>query len=475
MKRRDFLKKSLMAFGGAALGGCSNVNGGLKLANNSNSATVGRKLPNIIYILADDLGFADLGCYGQKLVKTPNLDKMAAEGMKFTSHYAGSTVCAPSRCVLMTGLHTGHCYIRGNATLPLRDSDVTVAELCKKSGYATGCFGKWGLGEAGTTGHPNNQGFDLFYGYLNQSNAHHYYPNYIYRDGQREYLNGEHYTHDMFASEAVRFIKDNKDKPFFLYLPFTIPHAELVLPEDKIIDEYQELGWPETPYGSATSHYGYQETPKAAFAAMVTRLDRDCGKILDLLKELKIDDNTLVIFTSDNGPHQEGGAAPTFFDSNGIYRGIKRDLYEGGVREPMIAWWPGKIKPGSETDHISAFEDFMPTVAEMIGQKIPENIDGVSYLPTILGKGTQVQKDYVYWEFFEGGGKQAIRQGKWKGVRLNMSTVVDPPVQLYDLDADPGETNNIASSNSTKAEELRELMKQAHVKSPNFQFAVDKQ
>ncbi|MBN2475105.1 MAG: arylsulfatase [Pirellulales bacterium] len=425
--------------------------------------------PNLIYVLVDDLGYGDLGCYGQQRIQTPSLDKMAAEGIRFTDHYAGSTVCAPSRCVLMTGMHTGHSYVRGNqefrpmGQLPLRPGTPTVARLLHQAGYATGLIGKWGLGGPDSTGIPNQQGFDYFFGYLCQRHAHNYYPELLFRNTERVPLAGNkvavpredgagvaveraQYSHDLCAAEAIRFVERNKGKPFFLYLALTIPHANneagsrgMEVPS---LGPYAELDWPE---------------PQKGHAAMITRMDADVGRLLAKLKELGIDEKTLVLFTSDNGPHREGGNDPDFNDSNGPLRGIKRDLYEGGIRVPLIARWPGKIPSAATTDHVSAFWDFLPTACELVGVEAPRDIDGISYLPTLLGnKAGQNQHEYLYWEFH---GKQAVRMGKWKAVRL-------PPngkVELYDLDADLGEADDVSGDYPEIAVQLKHAMDAAHV------------
>jgi len=424
--------------------------------------------PNIIFILADDLGYGDLGCYGQEKIKTPNLDKLASQGITFTQHYAGSTVCAPSRASLMTGYHTGHTVVRGNREMKpegqyhMPDSTVTVAELLKDAGYVTGAMGKWGLGGPGSTGDPVNQGFDLFFGYNCQREAHFFYPEHLWRNTEKVTLHEntdakkEIYSHDLIAEEALNFIKGNKDKPFFLYIPFTIPHAELAVPENSL-NEYKGK-FPEEPFPGA--HYGAQEFPKAAYAGMVSRMDADIGRIMELLDELNLSENTLVIFTSDNGPHHEGGNDPDFFDSNGPLRGIKRDLYEGGIRVPFIARWTGKIKPGTETGHISAFWDLLPTACEIAGTEAPENIDGISYLPAMLGQ-EQVVHDYLYWEFIEQGGKQAVRKGDWKAVRLNVKKNPESPIELYDLSSDTEEEHNIADKNPEIVKMMEDIMLKA--------------
>ncbi|MEJ2051497.1 MAG: arylsulfatase, partial [Calditrichota bacterium] len=347
--------------------------------------------PNIVYILADDLGYADVGCYGQKTLKTPHIDQLAAEGMKFTDHYAGSTVCAPSRCTLMTGMHTGHAYIRGNNRVPLRRRDETVANLLQDAGYFTGLFGKWGLGEPETTGIPNKQGFDEFFGYLNQHHAHDYYPVHLWDNMKRIWLSGnevcqrKEYSHNVIFKQALDFVKNNRENPFFLYLALTLPHAN---------DERGNVtgdGMEVPDYGPfANEDWPNQEK---GFAEMVKMVDDSVGQLMDLLKELGLDENTVVMFTSDNGPHHEGGHDPDFFDDNGPLRGYKRDLYEGGIRVPMIVRWPGKVKPGSVTRHLSAFWDVMPTAAEIAGLPAPKNIDGISFLPTLLGQNNQKEHE----------------------------------------------------------------------------------
>ena len=474
MNRREFLRSCFTAAAGMTAFGAKVTADAVALSNESLKVSVGKKRPNVIYILADDLGYGDLGVFGQLKIKTPNLDKMAAEGMRLTQHYSGSTVCAPSRCSLMTGLHTGHCYVRGNKgtngyDLHIPDESFTVAELFKQNGYTTACTGKWGLGGPATSGHPNNQGFDYFYGYLGQAKAHFYYPNFLWENSEQIMLNDAAYSHDLITDKALKFVADNKDQPFFLYMPFTIPHAELVVPEDEILEEYRSLGWPENPHPDG-QHYGPQPTPHAAFAAMITRMDRDIGRVMKLIKKLGLDDDTIIMFTSDNGPHKEGGADPNWFDSNGIYRGIKRDLYEGGIRVPFISRWPGKIKPGTTSGHISAFWDFLPTCADLLGVDSPKDLDGISFLPALLQKGTQKQHDHMYWEFHEQGGKQAVVKGKWKAIRLNVKTTADPPVKLHDLDNDPSETTDVTAANPQIAQQLKDLIDTAHVPSSIFKF-----
>jgi arylsulfatase A-like enzyme len=430
--------------------------------------------PNIIFIHADDLGYGDLSCYGQMKFKTPNIDRLAAEGIRFTQYYAGSTVCAPSRSALMTGQHTGHTRIRGNARHPLLPEDVTVAEVLKSAQYKTALIGKWGLGEAGTTGVPNRQGFDYFFGYLNQRHAHNYYPTFLWRNEEQVKLRNivpdedkegagnstdrVDYAHDLMAEESLKFIERNSGGPFFLYLAFTIPHANnearnkgMEVPDQ---GEFAGRDWPE---------------PERAKAAMITRMDRDVGRLMALLKKLGIDDNTIVFFTSDNGPHREGGADPDFFDSNGPLRGIKRDLYEGGIRVPMIARWPKRIKSGgaggsrgagSKSDQVWAHWDFLPTVAEIAGVKPPANIDGISMLNGLLGR-RQRSHEFLYWEFHERGFSQAVRMGDWKAVRKGP----DSPLELYDLKNDLGEQNNVADKHPEIVKKIEDYLKSARTES----------
>ncbi|MEZ5106907.1 MAG: arylsulfatase [Draconibacterium sp.] len=460
------------------LAGCSTPN---KKAKNQK--------PNIIYILADDLGYGDLSCYGQTHFQTPNLDKMAAEGMMFTQHYAGTTVCAPSRSSLMTGLHTGHTPIRGNkewkpeGQWPIPDSTFTIAEMLKSAGYTTGAFGKWGLGFVETEGSPNKQGFDEFYGYNCQRLAHNYYPGHIWDNEKKVVL--EENSEDKFGTyapalihqRALQFIEKNKDKPFFLYYPNIIPHAELLLPEENL-SEFRGKFLPEKEYKGSefgdprfrVGGYGTQPESHAAFAAMVTLLDKQVGEVLAKLKELGLDNNTIVMFSSDNGPHLEGGADPDYFNSNGPLQGYKRDLYEGGIREPMIVWWPGKVEAGSKTDHVSAFWDVMPTVADIAGIEVPKNIDGISFLPTLLNQNKQVEHDYMYWEFHEQGGRKALRKGNWKLVRYNLFNPEMTTTELYDLSKDISEENNLAEEYPELVKELMELMNSAHTESEVFPF-----
>lgn len=444
--------------------------------------------PNIIYILADDLGYGDLGCYGQTRFQTPNLDKMAAGGMLFTQHYSGTTVCAPSRSSLMTGQHTGHTPIRGNkewqpeGQWPMTTDAVTVAEILKQAGYVTGAFGKWGLGFVGTEGDPNLQGFDEFYGYNCQRLAHNYYPGHLWDNQQKVEIpensgdKFEVYAPHLIHERALQFIEKNKDKPFFMFYPNVIPHAELLLPEENL-SEFRGKFLPEKAFkgaepgskGFREGPYGTQSESHAAFAAMVTLLDKQVGEVLAKLKELGLEKNTLVLFSSDNGPHQEGGADPDFFDSNGPLKGYKRDLYEGGIRVPMIAFWEGKIIAGSKSEHVSAFWDVLPTLAELTGLPTPENIDGISFLPALLGK-EQKQHEYLYWEFHEKNGRKALRKGDWKLVKYDVFDPEKTTTELYNLAEDVGEENNLAAGNPEVLKELQLLMDAARTDNMNFPF-----
>jgi arylsulfatase A-like enzyme len=399
--------------------------------------------PNIVFILADDLGYGDLGCYGQKQIQTPNLDRLAADGRRFTQCYAGSTVCAPSRCCLMTGVHTGHARIRGNNLVPLRPGDVTVAEVLKQAGYATGIFGKWGLGEPDTSGLPNRQGFDEFFGFLNQGHAHNYYPAYLWKNEQKLLLSGNvaengisseraQYAPDLFARNALDFLDRHKAVPFFLFFTPTLPHANnergkkegngMEVPSDA---PYSGEPWPQ---------------PQKNHAAMITRLDGDVGKVLARLRELGLEENTIVFFTSDNGPHKEGGADPAFFKSSGALRGFKRAMYEGGIRVPMIVRWPGKVPAGTVSDAVWAFWDVLPTLAALARASTSVKLDGIDVTTALVGNPPP-RHDFLYWEFHEGGFKQAVRVDDWKAVRLAPSK----PLELYDLKVDQGEARNIAA------------------------------
>jgi arylsulfatase A len=458
------------------------IGSGLLLASCGQKASeklVEPGMPNIIYILADDLGFGDVSFQGQQNFQTPNIDKLAAQSLVFTSHYSGSTVCAPSRSALMTGQHTGNTFVRGNREIrpegqqPLPASTFTVAKMLQQAGYVTGAFGKWGLGYPGSEGDPNNQGFNEFFGYNCQRLGHNYYPYYLWHNQEKIILEENAgkatgiYGPNMIHGEALKFIEINKDKPFFLYYPTIIPHAELFAPEEymakyrgKFLPEKEYKGYDDGPE-YRQGPYGSQPESHAAHAAMINVLDDHVGQILAKLDELGLAENTIVIFTSDNGPHLEGGADPDFFNSNGPFRGYKRDLYEGGIRVPYTVRWPGKVTPGT-TGHISAFWDFLPTVADIIKADRPTGIDGISFLPTLLGKPAEQEiHAYLYWEFHERGLTQAVRMDKWKALRKGMAS----PVELYDLSVDEGETNNIAGTNIEIVQKMEEILAGARTES----------
>ncbi len=429
-----------------------------------------KRRPNIIYILADDLGYGDLSCYGQDQFKTPNIDRLAGEGMKFTQHYSGSTVCAPSRCSLMTGLHTGHAQVRGNREVypegqaPMLPGTLAIPTLLKQSGYTSGMFGKWGLGAPGSDSDPMVF-FDEFYGYNCQRQAHNFYPTHLWHKSEKDRLEGETYSHDLIMKAAKDFIKTNSDKPFFCYMPVTIPHASMHAPRE-LHDKYRK----QLPqFEDVIGEYSGPDVqnPIAAFPAMIEHLDNGIGQVLKLLKELGIDDNTLVMFTSDNGPHEEGGHDPEFWNSNGPLKGIKRDLYEGGIRVPLLARWPGKIKPGSISEHISAFWDMLPTFCEMAGVDIPENIDGISLLPELFGQ-KQKPHEYLYWEFPRRGGNQAIRVGDFKALRRNISENPKAELELYNLTETLNESENVASQYPEIIQKMEALLKEARTESGTF-------
>lgn len=458
----------------------------VSFAGVARAETVSGSKPNMIFVLADDLGYGDLGCYGQTKIKTPRLDQMAKEGMRFTQFYAGNTVCAPSRSVLMTGQHMGHTHVRGNAggssmeRQALRDEDITVAEVLHGAGYTNALVGKWGLGEVDSPGFVLNQGFDKFFGYLNQVHAHNYYPEFLWNGNQKVMLRNVvelvpgrsnfagfvggaatkriDYSHDLFVKEAMSFINDNAQQPFFLYLALTIPHANnegsrmtgngAEVPDFGI---YADKDWSDQDKGQA---------------AMITRMDGDLGRIMDQLRELGIAENTLVFFTSDNGPHNEANHNIETFNPSGPLQGIKRALYEGGIRVPAIAWWPGTVPAGSTADTISYFGDWMATAADLAGATPPTNIDSVSLVPTLTGHADQqTQHKYLYWEFYEQASRQAVRFGDWKAIREPMLT---GRVQLYNLADDLAEAHDVAQSHPQIVAQAVQYMDEAHVDHPNW-------
>ena len=460
------MNKNLLFLAGGAMALCSACGSADKKAE--------VKKPNIIYILADDMGVGDLGCYGQQKIKTPAIDQMAQEGMLFSQHYAGAAVSAPSRCSLLTGLHTGHCTVRGlpkfsasGNPVDMSDKDITVGNLLQQNGYKTAIIGKWGLAEGDMSSMPLNRGFDYFFGYKTHVDAHHYYPEYLWRNNEKVALPNNNtkaktgdYSNDLFTKEALEYIKNNQDKPFFLYLAYTTPHLELTVPEDSK-KQYQNLGWPVRKMNN--DHYYNDEDGNTAYAGMISRMDSYVGKILSQLKELGMDENTIVCFSSDNGPEYDNG----FFNSNGSLRGVKRELYEGGVRAPFIVRWPGTIKPGSVTNHISAFWDVLPTICELAGFEPTIETDGISFLPTLLGK-EQKTHDFLYWETnMKQGPIQAVRTGNWKGVKF-----LDKPVELYDLTTDPSEKNNVANDHQDVVKKIQDIM--ATGRTPHPEYVLDR-
>ena len=468
------------------------------LANGNESKT------NVVFILADDLGYRELGSFGQKKIKTPHLDRLASQGMRLTQHYAGNAVCAPSRCVLMTGKHPGHAFVRNNRSTPpegqqpIPDSEITLGELMQQAGYVTGAFGKWGLGGPGSSGEPLKQGVNRFFGYNCQAHAHSYYPSYLWDNDSRVNLSndppvpghaslakgadksspdsydifkGTDYAPDRINAAALEFVRANKDKPFFLYYPTVIPHVALHVPDEEL-KPYLDLGWNDPPF-TREKGYGYTPhfTPRAAYAAMITRMDRYIGNLLALLDDLGLAENTLVIFSSDNGTTHLGQEVDyEFFESVGELRGLKGSLYEGGVRVPTLVRWPGKVKPGTESDRISGFEDWLPTILDAVGKadSVPTDSDGISLMPTMLGK-SQEPRPYLYREFPSYGGQQTIRVGKWKAVRQNMLKG-NLDVELYDIASDIGETRDIAADHPDVVSRLAKLM--ADVRTPSEMFPL---
>jgi arylsulfatase len=452
---------------------------------------IGGRQPNIVFILADDLGWAELGCYGQTKIRTPNIDRIATEGIRFTQHYSGSPVCAPSRCTLLTGLHTGHAFIRDNhenggwgpdepeGQLELPEGTVTIGHLLQRAGYRTGVIGKWGLGGPGSSGEPNRQGFDHWYGYLCQRVAHNHYPTHLWRDGQREplpgntwgNLTGQLYAHDLMAADALRFIEQSRDDPFFLYIAFTIPHLAIQVPEDSLA-EYSGQ-WPDPPYEGGKGYLPHP-APRAGYAAMITRMDRDVGRILELLSRLGLDRDTIVLFASDNGATYDiGGADSPFFESAGPLRGRKGSVWEGGIRVPLVARWPGRIAAGQIAEHVSASWDLLPTLTDLARTETPAGLDGISFAPTLLGDPGQQPHEYLYWEFPARGysGQQAVRLGDWKGVRRRMHKG-NTAVALFNLAEDVREQNDAAALHPEIVEQMERIMRDAHTPSEQFPMPV---
>lgn len=444
--------------------------------------------PNLIWVMADDLGYGELGCYGQKVTRTPNLDRMAKEGLRFTHFYAGATVCAPSRSVLMTGLHHGHTRVRGNAgkqnplAQALRPDDTTVADVLKGAGYATALIGKWGLGDAGAAecGLPRKHGFDFFFGYLNQVHAHNHFPDFLWRNEERVPLpnvikpvgdagagyatDPKVYADDLFAEESLKYVREHKDQPFFLYWSPVVPHANNeragALKDGAEVPDYgpyAQEAWP---------------NPDKGQAAMITRLDGYVGRLLDELKALGIAERTLVVFTSDNGPHNESNHNLRRFEPSGPYSGIKRSLTDGGIRVPCLAWWPGKVKAGGVTEHVAYFGDWLATASQLAGAPTPAGLDSVSFAPALLGQPGQASHEFLYWEFHEGGFRQAaLYQGRWKGIRKGKA---DAPVALYDQQADVAETNDVAAQHPEIAKKIGDYLKTARSESADWPAAWKK-
>lgn len=469
--RRTFLTGVLSAAAAAPLSGTVRRTG---------AAPASRRPPNIILVVGDDLGYGDIGPYGQTKIATPCLDRLAADGIRFTDFYSGCTVCAPSRATLMTGRHTGHVSVRGNARgadlglQTLAAGETTVAQYLKDAGYATGLFGKWGLGEIGSAGHPNRKGFDEMFGYLNQTHAHNYYPTFLIHNSERVPLrnvaaeeNRERgdgwakdrvdYAPDLILERAQRWIDANRRRPFFLFFATTLPHAN---------NERTRA----TKNGMEIPSYGQYAgrdwaDPDKGLAAMISRLDADVGALVAQVESLGLTRDTLVIFTSDNGPHREGGNTPGFFGSSGPFRGIKRDLYEGGIRVPFIARWPGRLAPGRTSSHASYFGDLFATFADLVGRPAPKGLDSISIAPTLLGRPGQQAHEYLYWEFYENGSAQAVRFGEWKALRKPMVTGA---IEIYNLTSDPGEQHDLASGRPELVARARTFFEQAHTPDPRW-------
>jgi len=478
MDRRHFLKAIGANIGMLSLTGC----------NLSFAAKEGKR-PNIIFIMADDLGYQELGCYGQKKIKTPNIDRLASEGMMFTDYYTGSAVCAPARCNLMTGMHGGHAYVRDNGEVggwdtfngqtPLPSGTETIATVLKRQGYTTGAFGKWGLGRVDSTGDPLNLGFDHFVGYNCQRHAHNLYPNFLVNDknkmpleGNTRGLTGKQYAPQVIADQMLDFVRENADKPFFVYYPTVLPHLALQVPDEELIP-YKDQ-WEETPYTGKS--YQPHPTPRACYAAMISFLDKQVGRLMQLLKELDLDDNTIVFFTSDNGTtYLKDQVDYEFFESVGPLRGLKGSLYEGGIRVPMIARWPGRIKPGTATHLIAAHYDVLETLADITDAKVTAKTDGISMLPTLLSEPSKQQKhEYLFWDFAGYGGQLAVRMGRWKGIKREIRKDPQAKLELYDLKNDISEANNVVKDHPDIAAKMEKIMLQARIKPENegFQFGV---
>ncbi|RPI20016.1 MAG: N-acetylgalactosamine-6-sulfatase [Acidobacteria bacterium] len=463
--------------------------------------------PNIVFILADDLGYGDVGCFGQQKIRTPNIDKLAASGIRFTRHYSGSPVCAPSRGVLMTGLHSGHAVIRNNKEIqpegqpPLPAGTQTLARLLQKSGYRTGCFGKWGLGFPGSPGEPLRQGFDRFFGYNCQRHAHNYYPTYLWDNDRRRPIDnpdfsphqqlpqdldpkdaasyrayiGRHYSPDLIAEEARSFVRASAGRPFFLWMTTTVPHLALQVPEDSLA-EY--LGkFPETPYKGQTRYLPHR-APRAAYAAMITRMDREVGRLRKLIEELGLGKRTIFVFASDNGPvyDQHGGTDCDFFNSNGGLNGRKGSVYEGGMRVPMMVSWPGRISAGTQSDRVTGFEDWLPTICELAGVQPGAAVDGISFAPTLMGQ-KQTVRPFLYREFPAYGGQQCLLAEDWKLIRRDLvpSAGTQPKTELYNLASDPHEGRDVATANPAVVARLTEIAREQHRNSDLFPFpALDK-
>jgi arylsulfatase A-like enzyme len=441
-----------------------------------------QRKPNIILILADDLGYADLGCYGQQKTETPNIDKLAKNGLRFTQFYSGTSVCAPARASLMSGLHTGHTAVRGNkgtkpeGQTPLPDSVVTIANILQKQGYATAAYGKWGLGYITTSGDPNKKGFDQFFGYNCQSLAHNYYPDHLWDNHTRIDFAGNltgdaMYSADYIHQHAMQFLQQQHNKPYFLFLPYTLPHGDVIAPHDSTYNYYvQKFNEPELtakPTATDGELHRFEPHPHAAFATMVARLDKYVGEVIAAITASGEANNTLVIFMSDNGPHKENGGDPVFFQNSGPLRGIKRDLYEGGIRVPFIAYWKGKIQPGVSTQ-TAAMWDLYPTFQQVAGVPISKQIDGISILPALLSSKKQPQHPYFYWEFHENNGRQAVRWNNWKGVKLNVSKDANAPLELYDLSTDLSEKNNVAAQHPDIVKRMEQMIRESHVSNTDW-------